>query len=392
LWLIAVIALVVLALAAGAAVVGSLQARWPDFLGQTRGLIAYSSDGDIYLGDPISGSTLAIVTGPDLDSRPVFSPDGSRIAVLRGDPDAGRAVVIVMRFDGSDQRIITPELRAEPREPHPGAGPADPWAVHQPFADLLVAWTPDSAFVVAADRSGTLTVFDAAGVDEPYDPTSVLPESASLVGLGFLQPPAGERIVYGICGGLSAIDADGTDLTMLFQRSWPRVGPNTCSTPREVVWSPDGSRIAFSDRVEADPFVQRAYIVDATGGDPQRLVPDPVLPAGQVDVGQVTEHAPAWSPDGARIALYRVWPFDRRIRSSWITIVDIESGLERELDATRQSHIRIEGWSWSPDGRSILALMRAGTRPLVVDIASGRAAELPWEPDSPPSWQPVPTE
>ena len=49
-----------------------------------------------------------------------------------------------------------------------------------------------------------------------------------------------------------------------------------------------------------------------------------------------------------------------------------------------------EGWSWSPDGRSIVMLERCGTRPLVVDVQTGEATELPWEADSAPSWQRMP--
>jgi hypothetical protein len=46
-----------------------------------------------------------------------------------------------------------------------------------------------------------------------------------------------------------------------------------------------------------------------------------------------------------------------------------------------------EGWSWSPDGRSIVMLERKGTRPIVVDVETGRVEELPWKADSAPSWQ-----
>ena len=47
------------------------------------GLIAYESGGDIYVGDPTTGATTAVVTGPDVEGDPIFSPDGSRIAFYR---------------------------------------------------------------------------------------------------------------------------------------------------------------------------------------------------------------------------------------------------------------------------------------------------------------------
>ena len=42
-----------------------------------NGLVAYESEGDIYVGDPTTGETTAIVAGPNRDMRPVFSPDGT---------------------------------------------------------------------------------------------------------------------------------------------------------------------------------------------------------------------------------------------------------------------------------------------------------------------------
>ena len=47
----------------------------------------------------------------------------------------------------------------------------------------------------------------------------------------------------------------------------------------------------------------------------------------------------------------------------------------------------IHGWSWAPDGRSLLLLRRPGTRLVTVDVETGRATELPWAAESPASWQ-----
>jgi hypothetical protein len=102
-----------------------------------------------------------------------------------------------------------------------------------------------------------------------------------------------------------------------------------------------------------------------------------------------------------------------RFRRSIKLILDIETGAERVLettfavekdmanlatDAFRTSSVRTyhryayEGWSWSPDGRSILVLERHGTRPFFVDIETGQVTELPWEVDGAASWQPVPVD
>ncbi|HSM01374.1 MAG TPA: hypothetical protein VK960_02885, partial [Acidimicrobiia bacterium] len=49
-----------------------------------------------------------------------------------------------------------------------------------------------------------------------------------------------------------------------------------------------------------------------------------------------------------------------------------------------------EGVSWSPDGNSLLVLTDHFTRPVVIDVATDTAQELPWLTDSFPSWQPTP--
>jgi len=79
------VALVIVALLAVAAfaVVGSRQTRLPPPFGNAgNGLVAYSSDGDIYTLDPRTGVAKAIVTGPEVDSQAEFSPDGTKLFLL----------------------------------------------------------------------------------------------------------------------------------------------------------------------------------------------------------------------------------------------------------------------------------------------------------------------
>ena len=101
-----------------------------------------------------------------------------------------------------------------------------------------------------------------------------------------------------------------------------------------------------------------------------------------------------------------------------IVILELRSGAERALAATavmtkyegdvvplRSSNLEreprcgwidqrpagrawdYEGWSWSPDGRSIVLLERAGEQPKVVDVQTGEVRPLPWDADSSPSWR-----
>ena len=101
-------------------------------------------------------------------------------------------------------------------------------------------------------------------------------------------------------------------------------------------WSPDGRRIAFLRELttEGENGGARDLVtVAADGGDAQRIA------TGQ----DLNLHAPAWSPDGRRLAfvaqqqLY-VADADRP------EVVDLESGAVRPLAAT------ISAPAWSPDG------------------------------------------
>ena len=76
-----------------------------------NGLIAYSYAGDIYVGDPATGETTAIVTNPSYEVNPVFSPDGTRIAFIRGNFPIETPSVVVVRPNGSDERVVMPEQR-----------------------------------------------------------------------------------------------------------------------------------------------------------------------------------------------------------------------------------------------------------------------------------------
>ncbi|HEX5672253.1 MAG TPA: hypothetical protein VFY46_05970 [Acidimicrobiia bacterium] len=75
---------------------------------------------------------------------------------MRGDPQSAEATVVVVRADGSDERVVVPEDR-----------------VHRGFG--VVAWTPNgTSLVVQVDSppfltpatDGKLSLFDALGERE----------------------------------------------------------------------------------------------------------------------------------------------------------------------------------------------------------------------------------
>jgi dipeptidyl aminopeptidase/acylaminoacyl peptidase len=358
-----------------------------------NGLITFSRDGDIYVGDPATGETMPIVTGPQFDTEPKFSPDGSLIAFTRyvdegervTDPpsnplDYGHADpsdVHVVRPDGSDERAIEGTNSTEDLGPD--------------GQRIFVDWTPDSQGLVVSHfwsnfrddetaRSGEgLTWFDPSGAAAPRLLTPPLPlHPVGNAGrsyaygdgemAGLFRPPEGDRLLSADWTGgppLAAIDPDGSNVEVLIDRSW--MVESGYDVVADASWSPDASMIAFS--TSGPGGVTGSYVMGADGSDLRQL-------AG----------SGPWSPDSSRIAVVGASvPLDDGGPGHRLTIVDVATGAERELDPV----MSVSGLSWSPDGRSLLVMPHRGTRLVLVDAETGIATELPWETDPWYSWQRV---
>jgi Tol biopolymer transport system component len=367
-----------------------------------NGVVAFGLDGDIYVGNLETGEATAIVSGPETDSVPLFSPDGTQIAFLRGEgPLSPAASILVVRADGSDQRVVIP----------PG------YDSH----GLGFTWTPGGdAILVNHDfrgglqaspvgTSGKLSLVAASGTEEPRILTPPLPYAPGGGYFGNVQvapmfrPPNGDVVVSVRGGSLFLWDVERDIETPLVPTDLEVDHP--AFAPWDFSWSPDGSMIAFAvgDRSEPQWEWLGTYLMNADGSDVRRL-------------GRGGSH---WSPDGTEIA-YQDCRSHPEGDMSVIVIVDVETGAERALEGTtvftkeegtgRPSGYGepgpdeawcgwwwtetgrawdYEGWSWAPDGESIVFLETHGEHPRMVDVQSGEVTDLPWIMDSPPSWQPV---
>jgi dipeptidyl aminopeptidase/acylaminoacyl peptidase len=119
-------------------------------------------------------------------------------------------------------------------------------------------------------------------------------------------------------------------------------------------FSPDGKRIAYADGrgyaydPEAGPAQTSIYLVDTDGSHDKRLT-------------HGDDMAPAWSPDGSRIAFLRT-SADRKSTGLWT--VDLATGHETELETGAFERLPP---LWSPDGR-VAAYVENG---LDVSLVSG---------------------
>ena len=126
--------------------------------------------------------------------------------------------------------------------------------------------------------------------------------------------------------------------------------PKSSSAP---AWSPDGRRLAFgSDRSDK----RQIYVIDPAGGEAERLT------SGDEGAGSFK-----WSPDGKSIAFTATDPAPERLktrektlgqfdvigaehRMTHLWIVDVASKQVRRLTS---GEFTVGAFSWSPDGRAI---------------------------------------
>lgn len=358
-------ALVIVALLAAAAFVyiGSRSRVPPPFGVARNGSIAYAAAGDIFTGDPLSGTVTRVVAGDEVDRRPLFSRDGTQIAFLRqaGD-DVHQFQLAVVPRDGGAVRILTTAPVGIPD---------------------LVEWSPDGTSLFVNTADARLTRYDVAGKKAPL----VLAEGVH-VQPGGLRPPDGAQVLYqpdGIAGtALWIMNADGTGKHSLFAGGSEASGG---AIGGSVAWSPDGRLVAFGLAGANDTYA-RIHVINADGTDVRRLDQEP---------GVWVDNDLVWSPDGTRIAFNR-WRQNTQTQS-WdikpIGIVPVVGGPVEDAGPAPVSDGAI--FDWSPDGRTIVSIpgtilqwpspVMTSAKPTLIDPAAGTARVLDITVGSAASWQ-----
>jgi TolB protein len=255
---------VLLVLAAFGLCAGPAQAGFPG----TNGRIAFVSneDGDnfteIYSINPdgTDQQRLAISTLNDRD--PAWSPDGTKIAFARVEPETEFGDIFVANADGSGTaQNLTNDPAALNREP-----------VWSPGGDAIayqgIGTNGGDIYRMNADGSGTVNLTNSDSFFES-DPA---------------WSPDGSRIAYTVNSGYGVdvyvMNADGTEPTNLTS--------DDDSRNRDPAWSPKGDKIAFtSDRNAGDDEI---YVMNRDGSGADRLT-----------TIKAEDSAPAWSPDGTKI-------------------------------------------------------------------------------------------
>ena len=251
--------------------------------------VYFSKDGDLWQVPVTGGAASAVWTTPGSESEIALSPDGTRVAFVRGAPGRGGSELIVQALASSATLVAAYDERSI-------GG---------------VSWSPDGSrlgFTAGAHSIRHEQTPDYSGARIIYTVTERVP------GQAFVVSASGGRLVpIGLPGGGGNLRWLGAD-RVVFDRQSPDfkrrstfvadVSTGTARLLREDVdekfWSipgntgaaaqpsPDGKWLSFlSDRDGWDHL----YVVAAAGGEPV-----------QVTTGEFEAWRPSWSPDGTRIA------------------------------------------------------------------------------------------
>ena len=170
-------------------------------------------------------------------------------------------------------------------------------------------------------------------------------DNVSRLRLGTMQREHGP-MVLGNDRALWLVAPDGSDprqLTDEVQVIWP-------------VWSPDRSQIAFLAPDPDDPMGNVSlYRIAIDGSSPERLVD-----------GVSAHAAPAWSPDGTRIAYTSFAGYDPVYETGSIGVRVIRVDTGEETDLTGAEYPLAFNPSWAPDGTEIAFIVKhqgIGERP-----------------------------
>jgi dipeptidyl aminopeptidase/acylaminoacyl peptidase len=326
---VALLVILILITAIATALAGA-QRRIPTPYGPANnGVIAFTTaTGDIVTGDTLTGAISLIVGGPELDSSPVFSPDGTRIAFVRQVEDMVR--VFTVDLTGGEPIELTTE--AQPRAE---------WLRWSPDGTRLAWLSGGSPWIAKTDGSDAHRVdIDVIVRDE----------------ISWRPPNGSELLVRGLsvdeaAFGLFLVNVDGSDL-----RAVTPVDGGSDQYLR-VTWSPDGNRFAYSSWPFEDETIVHMVTIDGL----QDVVIKPE------DGSQV--FSPAWSPDGTRVAFM--------VRGQGIGVGPADDATPHLTPTGPQSLGQLD-FAWSPDGKVIFAVPQVTGEPWLIDPAGGPGTRVNW--------------
>ncbi len=336
----------------------------PPFGAARNGLIAFDDGGDIFVVNPDGTGRKALTSGPELDTAPEWSQDGTQIAFFSQQKANGLAAIKVMDADGQHTRTVADGVWIPPVSWH-------------------VSWSHDGRSLAYADRhidgltavDGIMVVPVAGGdpvkVVSPGQAPTWSPDDRTIA----YQSGGGTKDGTTVPQGLSVIGVDGNGQRLIdgsaTSNPWAYAYPQ---------WSSDGARVAYHTGLPG--HVSNVFVAAVDG-------------SGTAAIGDPAQNLvwPVWAPDDARIAyvgaLAAAGPYQ-------ISLVAPDGS-----DANVLDHPPLAcncAFRWSPDGTKVIAWMDGPVENgsptseslMIADVAGGepvRTIELTTLIGSDMSWQ-----
>ena len=360
---IALLALVALLAAILALVVGQQRDDVPAPFGPAaNGAIVHERDGDIVAVDPASGEVTTLVSGPERDSAPVYSPDGLKIGFERATDRASEQLLMVADADGTG--VV--QASAVP-------------------LDSLTDWrfSPDGRHLLVTSRIDAkmrISILAADGTSEPRVLDVRLPVDIGRIEPATYRPPDGSEILVvglqddGIARGIYLVDAESLTVR-------PMVEPVAPVDVLSPAWSPDGKWLSYVSFTAAAGITARTHVMRADGSGDRLL---DAAPGTFYDAAWVG----AWSNDSTRLIVTR--GYDDEDSDEHIAVVGLDSSTPSvELDCAGVGLASCVGaWTWAPDDSVLLGAVGPDQRRhLLADPATGIVTDAPWDASGPPTWQ-----
>ena len=316
-------------------------------------------------------------------SDPVFSPDGSQIALVRhsfsrrGNIESTHKDLYLMSAGGGGVRELTRTRWVA--ETHPSWDPSGQRIAfnsfrisRDPFEAIFDDLLPVGNSIAQINADGTCreklaSFHDAAIYGVKWRPGPGREAGRIECGLEVAGPPApeGPRLAVVMANvssfrtELATVDETGAlPLRLAGGGEWTRPLPEWFEPPS---WSPDGSKIAFAGVARGlfgGPRGIRLYVVGANGRDLKPLR------------GTHGARNPAFTADGSAVAFSRI-RFRPKVnkrgkkefaaRSASIWLASLAGGPPRRITPARNGVFLYPG-SFSPDGGTLLATRLVGRR------------------------------
>jgi len=348
--------------------VGNIKALWAGWAPDGEHL-AYSTNDGVFAArsDGTENRKLANISGTPWKLQ--YSPDGSRIRFDALDTKRNLAAIWEMRADGTNLRLLFPELD---RPLHTGAWSGDAkyffFNSHEPEKDRDEDVWVSAQSGTAAHRAPVRLTHESIVFGYPVPS----PDGKKLYALGTQSRAELVRLDRGLnkfvpyLSGISASEAsrsrDGQwvayvsfpDLTLWRSKADGTEKRQLTLPPIQVVrprWSPDGTRIAFTDVRPGRTW--KIYVISSEGGAPQEIFAGDTHP--EID--------PSWSPDGAYIF------FGGSVgKPRGILRIDLKSKAVSTLPGSEG----LFSPQMSSDGRYVSAFPTDASKLMLYDLESGK--------------------